>query len=355
MNKDTSIYLDAVRFTAAMTVFVSHASGERFTGGLFWQVGPYGSEAVDVFFVLSGFVIAYVYDTREKAPLQFAVSRFARIYSVAIPALIATFLLDALGRMARPALYGSAWGYVWNGRASQFLHALAFTNQVWFNDIPPGSDLPYWSLGFEVWYYAIFAVAVFAPWRWRVPAVLTLLVLVGPKVVAMFPLWLLGVIAYQLCKRVTIPTVAAAALCLGGLGVWIGYEIYAWRHGRLIGPIWLGAQPTVQDYIVGLSFFAHLIGFHSVSRGLSPVLRFFEAPIRWAAGATLTLYLFHLPLLQFLGAETSWAAASWQGRVLLYVGVLVLVFAIAELTERRKEPWRRGFRALFSRVFVAPA
>lgn len=95
MNKPTSIYLDLVRFTAAVTVFFGHVSGSRLTGGLFWQMGPYGPEAVDVFFVLSGFVIAYVYDTREHSLTDYAVSRFARIYSVAIPALIVTFILDA--------------------------------------------------------------------------------------------------------------------------------------------------------------------------------------------------------------------------------------------------------------------
>ena len=355
MNEDTSIYLDAVRFAAAMAVFVGHAGGERFTGGLFWQMGPYGSEAVDVFFVLSGFVIAYVHHTREQAPLRFAVSRFARIFSVAVPALMVTFLLDAVGRMARPALYNASWGYVWHGRASQLLHALSFTNQIWFNQIPPGSDLPYWSLGFEVWYYALFAVAVFAPWRWRVPAVLLLLLLVGPKIAMMFPLWLLGVLAYHVCQRVVLPPLPAAALCLGGLAAWIGYEVYAWRYGRLMEPIWLGADPTIQDYIVGCAFCMHLIGFRFVSHVPSPALRLLKVPIRWLAGATLSLYLFHLPLLQFLKAETSWPATSWQGRTLLYIGVPLVVFALAEVTERRKDIWRRGFHAVFTRVFLVAA
>ena len=350
MNEDTSVYLDVVRFTAAMAVFFSHACGERLTGGLFWQLGPYGTEAVDVFFVLSGFVIAYVHDAREKAPMRFVVSRFARIYSVAIPALILTFLLDAVGRISRPELYDPSWGYIWHGRGSQFLHALAFVNQIWFNQIAPGSDLPYWSLGFEVWYYAIFAVAVFMPWRWRIPAVLMLLLFVGPKIVAMFPLWLLGVVAYQVCKRVAIPPLPSFVFCFGGIGAWIGYEVYAWRFGRLIEPLWLGSGPATQDYIVGLAFFIHLIGFRAVSYIPAPVLRFFKVPIRWVAGATLTLYLFHLPLLQFLKAETPWPASSWQERSLLCIGVPILVFVIAEFTERRKDIWRRGFHAVFTKV-----
>lgn len=349
MNKETSIYLDAIRFTAAMAVFFGHISGGRFTAGLFWQMGPYGPEAVDVFFVLSGFVIAYVYDTRENTVLRYAVSRFARIYSVAIPALVVTFILDAIGRATRPGLYTQAWHYVWHGRVSQIAHALTFTNQIWFNNLPPGSDFPFWSLGFEVWYYVIFAVAVFAVKPWRIPLVMFLLIFVGPKVAAMFPIWLMGFGAYHLCKHVVIPVPIAAILCLGAIGLWIGYEIYAWHVGRPIGPNWIGRPPIIQDYIIGTLFAVHLIGFRFVSHIPGPILQFFASPIRWVAGATLTLYLFHLPLSQFLAAETPWPPSAWQTRALIYIGVPILVFVIAEFTERRKNIWRQGFEALFGR------
>lgn len=353
MNEDTSVYLDAVRFAAAMAVFFDHISNRQLTGGLFWQMEPYGREAVDVFFVLSGFVIAYVHDTREKTPLRYAVSRFARIYSVAIPALIVTFMLDVFGRAARPGIYDLSWGYHWHGRISQFLDSLVFINQTWFNDVWPGSDVPYWSLGYEVWYYVIFAVAVFAPRRWRVAAVLMLLAFVGPKIVEMFPVWLLGVAAYYICKRDAIPVVPGAALCVGALTVWIGYEVFAWRMWWLGAPVWLGNGLTIQDYIIGFLFFVHLIGFRFSSHIISPVLQAFKRPIRWIAGATLTLYLFHMPLSQFLAAEAPWPAASWQTRLLICGGVPVLVFVISECTERRKEIWRRGFQNLFSRMQVS--
>jgi peptidoglycan/LPS O-acetylase OafA/YrhL len=59
-------------------------------------LGGLGAEAVDVFFVLSGFVIGYATDSRERTPLTYAINRLARIYSVAIPALAATFILDGI-------------------------------------------------------------------------------------------------------------------------------------------------------------------------------------------------------------------------------------------------------------------
>lgn len=347
MKKPTSIYLDLVRFSAAVSVFFCHVSGERLTGGLFWQMGPYGIEAVDVFFVLSGFVIAYVYDTRERNLTDYAVSRCARIYSVAIPALILTFLLDAIGRAARPALYTEAWHYVWHHRLSQVLHALTFTNQLWFNNLPPGSDFPFWSLGFEVWYYVIFGVAMFTAKSWRIPAVLLVLVIMGPKIVAMLPLWLMGAGAYHIAKRNRLPGILAAMMCVGAPVVWIVYEVIAWRVGRPIAPNWIGRPPIIQDFIIGSLFAIHLIGFDRIAEIPGPILLRFAKPIRWFAGSTLTLYLFHLPLAQFIAALSPFAASAWQTRVMIYGGVPVLVLIIAGFTERRKDIWRQAFEHLF--------
>ena len=67
-----------------------------------------GKQAVDVFFVLSGFVIAYICNTREPTLRTYVISRTVRIYSVALPALILTFLIDGLGKMVRPEVYDGA-------------------------------------------------------------------------------------------------------------------------------------------------------------------------------------------------------------------------------------------------------
>ncbi|MGC2160757.1 MAG: hypothetical protein WA634_02500, partial [Silvibacterium sp.] len=64
----------------------------------------------------------------------------ARIYSVALPALLATFVLDAIGTALRPELYSSAWGYVAEGKALQFATSLTFVNRLWWANIKQGSD-----------------------------------------------------------------------------------------------------------------------------------------------------------------------------------------------------------------------
>ena len=66
-----------------------------------------------------------------------------------------------------------------------------------------------------------------------------------------------------------------------------------------------------------------------------------------------TIYLFHLPLTQFFSTVIPWPPTHWATRLVMFGGVLVLMFAIAEVTERRKEIWRRGIQKL-SRWRIAP-
>jgi peptidoglycan/LPS O-acetylase OafA/YrhL len=216
MNKETSVYLDLLRFLAALVVFLSHISGSRFMGGFLWQFSSYGTEAVDIFFVLSGFVIAYVVDCREHTAGDYMISRAARIYSVALPALVVTLCLDTIGRAAHPGLYTEQWGYVWDDRNWQFISGLLFINQLWFNNTVPGSDLPYWSLGFETWYYVIFGLIIFMPQKWKGISVGAMLLLVGPRIAAMLPIWLLGVACYYSCKTAPLSRVSGAICCLAG-------------------------------------------------------------------------------------------------------------------------------------------
>lgn len=345
-----------IRFIAALTVFVGHTSGQRLTGGILWQVGPFMSEAVTIFFVLSGYVIAFVTDRRESTVGGFAVARAARIYSVAIPALILTFTLDSLGRLINPGVYSASWGYSPDHQVWQVVANALFINRLWFSNVVPGSDLPFWSLGFEVWYYILFACCMFLRgWR-RVLAVVAGLAVIGPQIAVMFPLWLIGVGCYRLSRSWRIGSLTAWLLCIGCLGAWIGYEIWALRYGRLVGllPDILGRPELVQDYLVAGLFAGHLLGFNVCTRTFTVPARP-ASVIRWIGGATFSLYLFHLPIVQFLSAASPWPLPSTPNRILVFGGGVVLIFALAELTERKKEVWRAGLNRVFLRSAPVPA
>ena len=56
--------------------------------------------------MLSGYVISYVAVELEFTLWEFAISRIARVYSVVIPALALTVLVDLLFIYVRPSVKG---------------------------------------------------------------------------------------------------------------------------------------------------------------------------------------------------------------------------------------------------------
>ena len=236
-------------------------------------------------------------------------------------------------------------GLPWSDYAWQVLSGVLFINRLWFCDVTQGSDLPYWSLGYEVPYYVIFGLAMFAGSRWRWPSVIAALVVVGPRIAGLLPLWLAGVGAYRVCARRPPGQMVGAVLCAGSFCAWTGYEVMAWR-GERWGEI-------TQDYLVGCLFAVHLIGFRSVSSWAARPLSLVAVPLRWLAGATLSIYLFHLPVAQFLGAVAARSPSSPGARLVVFGGTLLAVFALAEITERKRAAWRRAVAMLWERVASA--
>jgi peptidoglycan/LPS O-acetylase OafA/YrhL len=346
MKREVSLYLDLLRFLAAGTVFLQHFSWMHFSGGLFYQIEPYGSQAVIVFFVLSGYLIGHVTDRPGVSGRGYALDRAARVYSVVLPALVLTFALDALGRALCPDLFVDGW---YNGSeplAAQFFQSAFFVNQIWFVQMHPGTNVPYWSMGYEVWYYVIFGCMIFLPRRWAVVSTLALLAMVGPRIAALFPVWLAGLAAQRLSRRVGQTRRATGWLLFGGSFLaWASFEIAAHLLGlRVYVPdIPHQSRELWQDLLIGVFVAVHLFGMNSVAPALGPVLEPFARPIRWLAGRSFALYLLQMPFLQFMLVLSPFPVDSWPGRALVVVGTLVLVALVAEVTERRKDVWRQWF------------
>ncbi|MBR0780542.1 acyltransferase family protein [Bradyrhizobium iriomotense] len=99
-KNDTSVTLDFLRAAAAQAVCIGHACNFGGFGVTFIPV-----DGVLVFFVLSGFLIAYTLDGKSRAlsytVIDFGVERFARIYTAYLPAMlfigIATLVLRWYG------------------------------------------------------------------------------------------------------------------------------------------------------------------------------------------------------------------------------------------------------------------
>jgi peptidoglycan/LPS O-acetylase OafA/YrhL len=341
MTPSLSLFLDLVRILAAASVFLSHASWHDHTGGLMWQLAGIGREAVDVFFVLSGFVISHA--AARATARDFAFARIARVASVAVPALALTWGLDSIGRAASPALYQ---GFCCEPATLPFLRNGLFLGDVWTH-VAPGSNIPWWSLGYEVWYYAVFGAVFFAPRPWGAIAAAGLLLVAGPSIAVLFPLWLLGIAARRWCEAGGWGGPWALAAGLAGI---VLATACGERAGEIYEPFSLTAARLGdygQDYLIGLLFVLALAGARSTP------LRLPARPIRFLAGATFTLYLTHLPMIRATVALSPWPASSWATRAMVLLGVPLVVLALAELTERRKSLWRAGLERLFPRLEVA--
>src|SRR5580704_6327499 len=204
LSRGFSLYLDLVRVSVSLAVVLYHASFEE-NGGDWFRFGTIGPDAVTVFFVLSGLVISYVADTKENNLELYISSRLARLWSVLIPALALTYLVNLVGVEINPVPhwivpYGSAW---------QLLPSALFVNELWFHSVAPLSDIPVWSIGFEFWYYVFFGVIIFAPRKWRYVAVPIVALMVGPRILLLSPIWFFGVAVYQLGRRRLVRGTAA--------------------------------------------------------------------------------------------------------------------------------------------------
>jgi len=353
MSPALSLWLDLLRLLAAAMVFFSHAGTQRISGGLFHQATRYGEAAVDVFFVISGFVIAHATAARVQTLRDYVVNRSARIYSVVLPALLLGWLLDAAGAALDPALYEAAPKFAGPASLLQLASTLLFLDHSWFRAAQPGTNLPFWSLSFEVWYYVAFGFLVFARGPWNVLGALAALALAGPKIALLFPLWLLGVACRYLVVRNAVPRAAGWPLLLGPfvvLALWPDPFTRACFPYSAFTATWECIGPMGQDYGIGLLVAAHLLGVHALADRLGPLVAPVVRPVAWLAGASFTLYLLHYPLIHFLAAASPWEAAAWPTRALVFLATPMIVLAVAEVTERRKGAWRRGVAALAAQM-----
>lgn len=348
MSRSFSLYLDALRLGAALTVLAAHAVWHAAPGQRWWP-DSLGHNAVIVFFLLSGYVIAYVADHKERDARSFWVSRFARIYSVAVPALLLTLLADRIGLALDPAYYEpglTTHDHLWVRLAA----SLVFANELWLVSIMPFSNSPYWSLCYEMAYYLLFSLWVFGGARRAWWVALAALV-IGPKILLLAPIWWFGVLVYRYRPWYGIGEGTGWALWAGSaLAVVlfqafdIGAVLSQVTHG-VIGE-WLYvrlhfSKHFVGDYLLALLIAAHFVGFRRVAGRFAGALDAVSRPLRQAAGLTFSIYLFHLPLVFVAAILLKPLPPGGFKFALLIAAVLAVIVPLGLLTEHRKDDLRR--------------
>ena len=353
MSKNTSVYLDLLRLVAAFCVFLDH-SRAFVTPGLPAALASYGAEAVAVFFVLSGFVISYVVEAKEGDWRSYAVARIARVYPVAIIAIIATTVADFCGRYVNAdqyALLNQQFHFYRAENLEALLRYLTFTNQNWFSHYVYGTDEPYWSLGFEVWYYILFGLIAFNPMHRGL--VLTALAgaICGPKILMYFPLWLLGWLAFKLLSRAAMERNLAGWLWAASISTLILFVDKIFIRPTDVFHSWAAAQELrnlCYFYAIGVLVVVNIVSFDSFARGRRIWGAHLESGIRWAAGASFTLYLAHQPLEVLVSALFPSVGDHPALGALALAVILIVILLLAELAERRKSYFRALVEPLFN-------
>jgi peptidoglycan/LPS O-acetylase OafA/YrhL len=350
MNKSTSLYLDLVRALAALMVFLSHARFPFFSQGQNW-LPNFGHEMVVIFFVLSGFVIAYAASKKDHTWQEFASDRLSRLYSVVIPALLLTAVLDFVGQHFSPGTYASEVRSDHYG--VRMVLAGLYLNQSWAFAIKAGSNSPLWSLAYEFWYYFLFGGCIYARRGWKLAFIAIFIAMTGYKIPLLLPAWLVGVGCYYICQQRRIPAAAAAPVAIISL-VWVLLVLSGVSH--LPGHIenWNPEAPLffsgkfVSDILLSLLVGANFVAVDAMLRRRpTPNPKGWGSQvIRYFAGRSFALYVFHFPVLVFCKA-----IIPFDGSKPLHVASVLLlalagILALSEITEQKREPWRRLFRIL---------
>lgn len=162
-NKSTINSLQAIRAFAAIFVLLFHVAGtfkSRFDYPIMSDIFGFGFSGVDLFFVLSGFIIYYTNSNKinYETTKDFLVKRFIRIFPIYWIALILTLSLYVAGKYFFPYTVTGASDtikYIDAGGISSIIKS--------FFLIPSDYRTIYlaWTLSFEMVFYIIFGLCFF--------------------------------------------------------------------------------------------------------------------------------------------------------------------------------------------------
>ncbi|MDX8352206.1 acyltransferase [Cognatiyoonia sp. IB215182] len=342
-NSAFSFYLDITRALAAFAVVLYHFSHPLFTGGryqAFHDLGL-GPDAVIAFFVMSGFLIAFRVDTKNKTIATFTLSRLTRLVSVLLPALILGFIIDRSGAQLFPESYESV-SYDPTTLFQQLFRGLTFSTEWYWDPIRLGTNVPLWSLSYEVAYYAAFAIAVFLRGHLRIMLMLGLCLLVGPNIVLLFPCWYMGVWLYhQVAEEsferrpfylMLIPVVGYVLAQLVQLPEALLFLTAHVLSIEVFAQLRFSAN-FVWQLTVAMLFTAHLLALYHWCRNL----RIVEGPLvnvtKFLARASFPVYVLHFPVMYFTQASLE-AHSQGLGRDLILLGMtLATCIVLAALIE----------------------
>jgi exopolysaccharide production protein ExoZ len=346
-RQKTFISIQYLRGISAVLVIFFHAAIQS-TALSGVDVPTFGKLGVDVFFVISGFVMWESVTTRPISPILFLKKRFCRI----VP-LYWTFTLAAASvAFVKPQLLRST---IFN--LPHLIASLAFV--PWINPVATGTSLderitpvinPGWTLIFEMLFYVLFASILILPRRLRFPILIAEMLLIHGTAVyfrdagavpqfyaqnVMFE-FLFGILI-----AIIVPRYRAMALPIAAGLVALALAALLW--GDLVQPVaarwlWLGVPAAV---LVTASVDLERAGWMPQIAWLGRI-----------GGASYSIYLSHVFVVA--GARTviqGSGAGGWSMQPLIFIPLAVIAsIAVGMVVHHRIE---RPLTALSTRLLRA--
>lgn len=306
--------LDGLRGVSAMAVMIFHY-------GAAYRFSPFprGYLAVDLFFLLSGFVIAYTYEDRLGSTWsirRFAWARMVRLYPLAVAGVASVAFLHAI----YPASSIGGWELLRRAVLNAaLLPDLSARPEEHFPLVGPA-----WSLFYEIAVNAAYALAL--PWLTR--RILWVVVAVAGV--------LLAVAAYRAgtveLLHHDLGTGAARTIFSFGLGV------LAFRHMVAVIAA-LGNIPRLVSYALVLLAFSvprlsggnwavDLFSIAVVSPlafviAMQPATRAAGTVESWLGDLSYPIYVLHMPVALYTGVGLGWAVSGAPLSAIACVATLV--------------------------------
>ncbi|WP_166787129.1 acyltransferase [Cryobacterium sp. TMT2-23] len=331
--------MTGLRYLAAVHVVLTHTSAfAREWPVPIRHILDRGFVGVSLFFILSGFILAYTYldtagQTLRGNKKDFWVSRFARIYPLYVVGLL----------VAAPIfVHVIRTGLVSHPDALQALILTPMMLQAWSPTAALAWNSPAWSLSAEVFFYAMFPFVLGPLARIRGRKILWL----------MFGIWLvsLGLAASQAILMpdllwqefvIHVPATRIAEFIIGVL-LGVGYVRFGWRP-----PSW-SATASMIAIVAALALSPDFLPHSIISNALLVPLFCLlilgltgmkGAPVRilshpWfvvLGEASFAVYLLHIPLYRYYynaGNSILPGFSESAGGILLFI-VVVTSIAIA--------------------------
>jgi len=339
------VSLQYLRAVAALMVVAFHASEKfgRMAGTDDTASFTVGLAGVDIFFVVSGFIMLATTQGKDVSPADFARKRFERI----VPLYWLLTLLVVAVVLSRPGLLSTA---AFDG--AHFAASLLFL--PWQHPVLDAHMpllVPGWTLNYEMAFYALFASSLLLPARMRVSG-------------------LVGVLSLAAFAGLFVPADTIAAFYTDPI-------ILEFAAGLILASIWRRGQPmsrTAALCLAGLGFLALYLGSGSdlpriVWAGIPALM--IVAGVVYADGAkerrpmrlpmllgdaSYSIYLSHvivLPVLAKAWTAAGLGVAGMQGPAFLVLALVASALAGAVLYAAVERPLMRHFAGRRRRKAVA--